>query len=695
VETGAVPVDATTQNVAIPPRTTMAFDIDKIATLSHTDALVQLATNPEDFTVRTAYDAILEFVGTYTVTRTSSSRCEKNDELPPRLKAIRRVARRIERKIKRSRCSEARAVLQPQLAEVMDVWRSERAAVEEEKRAKIREQFRQARIAGNHHLAWRLAKLNLSGKGGGVKKSATVAISRAGWEAHFGQLFRADGGRPDVREVDVGRATRELFDDQVTHEEVTAALEKKKNLRAPGPDGFRVDFLRLVRYDETVSRAIANFFTLILINSEIPAEWDDAFLFVLYKGKGDPADANNFRGITLKSHFLKLFEAVLCNRFVTWLESEKLLPPQQLAYRQAMSGTDHLFLLNILIEDAMARGKTLFVGLIDLKKAFPSVDRKKLLEDLVSAGVSCRTVSVLRRLYSADTFRLLLDGVPGTVVFTVVVGVHEGSCLSPMLFVFFIRDLPHVLQVLTTNIDCPVAGLRKLFCMIFADDVSLFSFEQPGTQQLVDKTVDFFLERGLLPNPTKCEFVAFARRRTNGTFTVNSVARETQDMERYLGLFFSSDGKWNSQRQTSIARARAALGRCKIMVSTIGRHNVRVAIELFDSVVASVYRYGFGVWGPYVRDVRKMDDIFADFIRWLFRFPRTTGRDVILANFGRRCGKCDSLYLASVQLAAASGSRNSIWRDAVADMQQGDIWSKWFSVVSAERRQEGNAGGGF
>jgi hypothetical protein len=327
---------------------------------------------------------------------------------------------------------------------VLEVYKSERDEIENEKKSRIRDQFRQARTAGNHHLAWKLAKLNLAGKGGGVKSSATMAISRSDWEAHFGNVYKTSGA-PRLDTIDIGQAVSTTLDSSITGEEITSALEKKKNLRAPGPDGFRVDFLRIVRYDETVTRAIANFFNLIFSSSEVPAEWDNAFLFVLYKGKGDPADANNYRGITLKSQFLKLLESVICNRLTEWFECRDLLPEEQLAYRRGLSGTDHLFLLNVLIEDAMARGKTLYVALVDLRKAFPSVDRGKLLKDLVEAGVSSRTVSLIRRLYSFDTFQVLLDGVPGTVVFSVVVGVHEGSCLSPMLFVFFIRDLPRTL----------------------------------------------------------------------------------------------------------------------------------------------------------------------------------------------------------------------------------------------------------
>ncbi len=223
------------------------------------------------------------------------------------------------------------------------------------------------------HLAWKIARLNLAGKGGGVKTSMTTSISRSEWERHFATVYANSQG-VTLDSVPVGSTTNTIFDQRVEPTEITEALESKKNMRAPGPDGFRVDFLRVLRFDETVIRAIANFFTLMLETATIPDGWDHAFLFVLYKGKGDPSDPNNYRGITLKSQFLQLFETVLCNRFTQWCSSANLLPLEQLAYRKGFSGTDHLFVLNVLMEDAIARGKTLYVGLIDLHQAFPSVN---------------------------------------------------------------------------------------------------------------------------------------------------------------------------------------------------------------------------------------------------------------------------------------------------------------------------------
>jgi hypothetical protein len=609
--------------------------------------------------------------------------------LDKRLQEIRRRARKLERQMKKVRDPARKAELEMAMKEELEVWRVEREAVFVEKQTRLRERFHQARLAGHQHLAWRLARTNLAGKGGGVRTSATTCLDRQAWEAHFASVYRSEAHATTLEDIDIGTATHGLLDRPITASEVQRTLEQKRNLRAPGPDGFRVDFLRYVRFDDVVCSAVANFFNIVLRSGRVPDSWGSAFLFVLYKGKGDRSDPNNYRGITLKSQFLKLLESVMCQRLINWIDDKELLPIEQLAYRRGLSGTDHLFVLNVLKDDAIITGKDLCVGLIDLKKAFPSVDRRKLILDLVQAGVSTRTVALLRRLYTGDTFRLLLDGEPGHIVFCVVTGVHEGSCLSPTLFIFFIRELPSRLN--TLSVDCPVIGGRRVCCMFFADDLTVLAYTIPGAQALVDESVVFFTEKGLTPNPSKCEFLVF---RSNATaprarWSVLGVQREEQTSARYLGLLFQADGKWDMQLQLSTSKSRSALGRCKIILRTIGTGHVPLALSFFESLVASVYRFGLGVWGISVAKIATLDRLFVDYICWVFRFPRTTGVNVVLSSFARRCAKCDSLFLAAVQLARAVDSRNSTWQETVADLRAGRLRSTWFNIISSEIEKRG------
>jgi hypothetical protein len=77
------------------------------------------------------------------------------------------------------------------------------------------------------------------------------------------------------------------------------------------------------------------------------------------------------------------------------MENLGLLPSEELAYRPRMSGVDHIFTLNILREAMVAKKGLFFVALIDLHKAFPSVDRVRLLNALSDAGASDLTVAIL------------------------------------------------------------------------------------------------------------------------------------------------------------------------------------------------------------------------------------------------------------------------------------------------------------
>ncbi len=319
------------------------------------------------------------------------------------------------------------------------------------------------------------------------------------------------------------------------------------------------------------------------------------------------------------------------------------------------------------------------------------MERQELLKDLVTEGVSRQTVALFRRLYSLDTFRLLLDGSPGHCVFCVVAGVHEGSCLSPLLFIFFIRDISHELASSTSH--CPIVGGGKLCSLVYTDGVSVFCFLPSETQQLVDTSEAFFHRKHLTPNPQKCEFVAFTGSRTpvSEAWVVSGVGRESQFCARYLGLLYQQDGRWNEYLATTLTRCRVAVGRLKIMARTVGLGNLKYLVNLLHETVSSIYRYGQGVWGVSCAQVNKLDDLFVDFVRWVFRFPITVGKASILANFARRCAKCDALYLATVQLAKASVSRNTTWVALVEGLCAGVKTSRWFQIVRSEIEKRGLA----
>jgi hypothetical protein len=186
-------------------------------------------------------------------------------------------------------------------------------------------------------------------------------------------------------------------------------------------------------------------------------------------------------------------ESLLCARLRTWAEVNEKLPPEQVAYRPGKIGSEHLFSLTVLREQARVSKTPLFAAFVDIKKAFPSIDRQRILNKLSGYGVSDQFLRILTRLYSRDSFSLLLDGVESNSSFSVTAGVHEGSPLSPLLFILYVAELTTFLR----HTGADQGGFRlsdgtTIFCVLYADDVLLIATSADGLQRLIDDTVNFF-----------------------------------------------------------------------------------------------------------------------------------------------------------------------------------------------------------
>ena len=96
--------------------------------------------------------------------------------------------------------------------------------------------------------------------------------------------------------------------------------------------------------------------------------------------------------------------------------------------------------------------------IIDLKKAFDTVDHHILCKKLELYGVQQRELSWFRSYLSSRKQICRVNGVDSNVG-EIEVGVPQGSCLGPLLFLIYINGLPQAVQ------DSSVT--------MYADDTSL------------------------------------------------------------------------------------------------------------------------------------------------------------------------------------------------------------------------------
>jgi len=101
--------------------------------------------------------------------------------------------------------------------------------------------------------------------------------------------------------------------------------------------------------------------------------------------KGDKMKCENYRGIMLLNVTYKILSSVILGRMKEY--SEEISGEYQCGFRPQRRTTGQLFVVRQIIEKFYVHDIDLHLLFIAFKKAFDSINQKKLLESLASFGV--------------------------------------------------------------------------------------------------------------------------------------------------------------------------------------------------------------------------------------------------------------------------------------------------------------------
>ena len=195
-----------------------------------------------------------------------------------------------------------------------------------------------------------------------------------------------------------------------------------------------------------------------IATGKFPQRLKHAIVTPIYK-KGTKDDVGNYRPISMLSTTSKIFESLMKNSLVYYLESKSILSPEQFGFRQGLSTFDAL---NSFMQDVynnLDKQNSLLSIYVDFTKAFDTVKHDILLLKLRHYGIR-GTINDWFKDYLSNRFQStkIHDHIsdPRHVKY----GVPQGSVLGPILFLIYINDLPLIFNEFQTK--------------LFADDSTLY-----------------------------------------------------------------------------------------------------------------------------------------------------------------------------------------------------------------------------
>ncbi|KAK6763040.1 hypothetical protein RB195_023658 [Necator americanus] len=361
----------------------------------------------------------------------------------------------------------------------------------------------------------------------------------------------------------------------ITAVEVSAALAKMKSNKATGPDDIPADIWKLLGDRRSVW--LATLFNNIVAEGRTPDVWQTSVTVPVWKWKGDIADCTSYRPIRLLCHTMKVFERVLEAR----LRKIVSVSLNQCGFVKDCSTIDATHAVRILLEKHREKNHSVHLAFLDLEKAFDRVPHELLWMSMRSHRVPDEYVRWTKLLYAKPTS--VVRCAAGTSrPFPVQAGVHQGSSLSPLLFILCTDTITKEIQK------------QHPWTLLFADDVMLASESRDDLQKQVQSWMDQLQQYGLRLNTSKTEYMECGPRIEDGSIRVDGTELNKVNCVKYLGSKVTSTGDIDQSR----ARVNAAWMKWKMATGVLcdKKFPVRLKSKIYKTVVRPVALYGCECW---------------------------------------------------------------------------------------------------
>ena len=363
-----------------------------------------------------------------------------------------------------------------------------------------------------------------------------------------------------------------------------------RNSKAIGPDSMAT--IHLKHFGPKALQLLSNVIAHSFSTGRMPMVWKTANVTPLQKPNKPAENPDSYRPVSILSPVARLAERLL----LTEVKDSTNLPQQQHGFR---TGHSTVTAVSTLTEDIIHGFnskrppiRTVAVAL-DLKKAFDTVNIDQLIKLILESNLSANTKKWLANYLRGRTQSTLMNDVKSKPC-RLKTGVPQGSVLSPILFAWYMEDIPQ-----------PTNGCKLV---IYADDITVYAQNRDSAvaSQLINEYLailsEYLESKQLIISVNKCSAMLFSTWNREWKKDLHIVMNGTKipetDNLTLLGVHLDHSLTFGEHANKINAAALKKNNALKLIANHKNGLKRKEATVIYKAITKSTLNYAAAAWAP-------------------------------------------------------------------------------------------------
>ena len=374
-----------------------------------------------------------------------------------------------------------------------------------------------------------------------------------------------------------------FFMSPIVSQEIESSISYLKD---SGSGLHKISTLVLKEVKSKISSVLATILNLCIQNGYFPKELKVGCITPVFK-KGDKSNISSYRPVCSLSSFSKIFERIIYNRMVKFIDKYDIFSKHQFGFRKNMSTETALINFIDFVHKGLTAKHNVGAVFMDLSRAFDVMNHDILESKLKFYGFRGNFLNLLMSFIRDRKYFVNINGM-NSETRIVNIGVPQGSTLGPLLFLLYVNDMENCSSILNFT--------------LFADDTTLgyscdnFQNLQNILEQEVQKVTKWLAANKLLLNVNKTHSMLFTNKRNvpNLKVRINNTEIEEKCTTSFLGVQIDNKLIWKAHISHVCNKISKAIAILRMLRSVFPLYILRM---IYMSLVYSHINYCILVWG--------------------------------------------------------------------------------------------------